>query len=173
MTNKARRMGTALRSEVAVDPVAFRNVLGHFCTGLTIVTARGPHGPVGFTCQSFMSLSLKPPLITISAAKSSTTWPQIREAGRFCVNVLSHEHQGISDAFARSGADKFAGVEWKPSPNDSPMLSGVIAWIDCEIVAEYDGGDHSIVVGSVQDLAVRASATPLLFYRGEYIRPAC
>ncbi|MCW2618635.1 MAG: uncharacterized protein JWR28_1784 [Modestobacter sp.] len=151
-----------------VDPQVMRDVLGHFVSGVTVVTAMGADGPVGFTCQSFSSLSLDPPLVAFAPARTSTTWPRLREAGRFCVNVLSEEQSGLSRQFARSGTDKFAGVDWAPSPHGSPVLEGVVAWIDSELWAEYDGGDHTIVVARVLDLGADASRTPLLFHRGAY-----
>jgi len=151
-----------------VDPRVMRDVLGHFVSGVTVVTAMGTGGPVGFTCQSFSSLSLDPPLVAFAPARSSSTWPRLREAGRFCVNVLAEEQSGLSRQFARSGTDKYAGVHWAPSPHGSPMLEGVVAWIDSELWAEYDGGDHTIVVARVLDLGADASRTPLLFHRGAY-----
>jgi 3-hydroxy-9,10-secoandrosta-1,3,5(10)-triene-9,17-dione monooxygenase reductase component len=151
-----------------VDPLVMRDVLGHFASGVTVVTAMGTDGPVGFTCQSFSSLSLDPPLVTFAPARTSTTWPRLREAGRFCVNVLAEEQSGLSGQFARSGTDKYAGVSWVPSPHGSPMLEGVVAWIDSELWAEYDGGDHTIVVARVLDLGADASRSPLLFHRGGY-----
>jgi 3-hydroxy-9,10-secoandrosta-1,3,5(10)-triene-9,17-dione monooxygenase reductase component len=123
---------------------------------------------VGFTCQSFSSLSLEPPLVAFAPARSSRTWPQLREAGRFCVNVLSDEQSDLSRQFSRSGTDKYAGVSWSPSPLGSPRLDGAVAWIDSELWAEYDGGDHVIVVARVLDLGADAARTPLLFHRGAY-----
>ncbi|WP_369140138.1 flavin reductase family protein [Modestobacter versicolor] len=151
-----------------VDPRAMRDVLGHFVSGVTVVTAIGPDGPVGFTCQSFSSLSLDPPLVAFAPARTSTTWPRLRAAGRFCVNVLAADQSGLSGQFARSGTDKFAGVAWTPSPHGSPVLDGVVAWIDSELWAEYDGGDHTIVVARVLDLGADAAHDPLLFHRGGY-----
>lgn len=145
-----------------------RDVLGHFASGLVVVTASGPDGPMGYTCQSFSSLSLNPPLVSFSPARTSSTWPRIRSVGRFCVNVLAVDHEDVSVAFARSGTDKFAGVSWRPSPHGAPMLDGVCAWIDCMLADEFDGGDHTIVVGRVVDLAADPSRTPLLFHRGGY-----
>jgi 3-hydroxy-9,10-secoandrosta-1,3,5(10)-triene-9,17-dione monooxygenase reductase component len=153
---------------VVVDPQVMRDVLGHFVSGVTVVTAIGAEGPVGFTCQSFSSLSLDPPLVAFAPARSSRTWPQLRDAGRFCVNVLAEEQSDLSRQFARSGEDKYTGVSWAPSPHGSPMLEGVVAWIDSELWAEYDGGDHTIVVARVLDLGADASRTPLLFHRGAY-----
>lgn len=151
-----------------VDPRVMRDVLGHFASGVTIVTAIGPDGPMGFTCQSFSSLSLDPPLIIFAPSRTSTTWPRLRAAGRFCVNVLAEEQSELSSAFARSGTDKFAGVSWAPSPYGCPMLEGVVAWIDSEIWAEYEGGDHTIVVGRVLDLGADPDRDPLVFHRGSY-----
>jgi len=151
-----------------VDPRVMRDVLGHFVSGVTVVTATGADGPVGFTCQSFSSLSLDPPLVAFAPARTSTTWPRLREARRFCVNVLAEEQDELSRQFARSGTDKFAGVSWMPSPHGSPVLDGVVAWIDSELWAEYEGGDHTIVVARVLDLGADGSRTPLLFHRGGY-----
>ncbi|MFC5951577.1 flavin reductase family protein [Pseudonocardia lutea] len=151
-----------------VTPEAMRDVLGHFVSGVVVITAQGPDGPLGFTCQSFASLSLDPPLISFSPARTSSTWPRIREVGSFCVNVLAEDHQEYSNGFARSGTDKFAGVTWQPAPSGSPVLEGVSAWIDCTLWNEYDGGDHTIVLGQVADLGADPTRLPLLFYRGNY-----
>ncbi|SDY38062.1 NADH-FMN oxidoreductase RutF, flavin reductase (DIM6/NTAB) family [Modestobacter sp. DSM 44400] len=151
-----------------VDPQMMRDVLGHFASGVTVVTAIGPDGPLGFTCQSFSSLSLDPPLVAFAPARTSTTWPRLRTAGRFCVNVLADEQRGLSQAFARSGTDKYVGVSWAPSPHGSPVIEDVVAWIDSELWAEYDGGDHTIVVARVLDLGADAGRSPLVFHRGGY-----
>ncbi|MCZ2837874.1 flavin reductase family protein [Modestobacter sp. VKM Ac-2985] len=151
-----------------VDPAVMRDVLGHFVSGVTVVTAMTVDGPVGFTCQSFSSLSLDPPLVAFAPARTSRTWPLLRAAGSFCVNVLADSQSGLSRQFARSGTDKYAGVQWAPSPHGAPVLADVVAWIDSELWAEYDGGDHTIVVARVLDLGADASRSPLLFHRGAY-----
>ena len=151
-----------------VDPRVMRDVLGHFASGVTVVTSIGPDGPIGFTCQSFSSLSLEPPLIAFAPSRTSTTWPRLREVGRFCVNVLAEDQSHLSQQFARSGTDKYAGVPWAHSPHGSPVLDGVVAWIDSEVWAEYEGGDHTIVVGRVLDLGADESRSPLVFHRGGY-----
>jgi 3-hydroxy-9,10-secoandrosta-1,3,5(10)-triene-9,17-dione monooxygenase reductase component len=150
-----------------VTPQVMRAVLGSFCTGVVVVTAVGEE-PFGFTCQSFSSLSLDPPLISFNPARTSTTWPRIRQVGRFAVNVLAHDQDELSELFARSGADRFAEVDWSTSPLGSPILADVSAWVDCELVAEYDGGDHTIVVGRVRALEANPQRHPLIFYRGRY-----
>jgi 3-hydroxy-9,10-secoandrosta-1,3,5(10)-triene-9,17-dione monooxygenase reductase component len=152
-----------------VSSTVMREVLGHFVSGIVVITAVGPDGPLGFTCQSFASLSLDPPLVNFSPARSSATWPRIRAVGAFCINVLAADHQHVSAGFARSGVDKFDGVGWRPAPaSGSPVLDGVSAWVDCTLWAEHDGGDHTIAVGQVQDLGADASRLPLLYYRGRY-----
>ena len=151
-----------------VDARVMRDVLGHFASGVTVVTALPEEGPIGFTCQSFSSLSLDPPLVVFAPSRSSRTWPRLRELGRFCVNVLSEDQDGLSAAFARSGEDKFAGVHWRPSRLGSPVLDDVVAWIDCELWAEYDGGDHTLVAARVLDLGADPGRRPLLFHRGGY-----
>ena len=153
-----------------IDPRVMRDVLGHFASGVTVVTADTDAGPLGFTCQSFSSLSLDPPLVAIAPSRTSSTWPRLRDIGRFCVNVLAEDQSDLSVAFARSGADKFAGVPWRPSPHGSPVLDGVVAWIDCTLWAEYDGGDHTIVAARVLDLGADPGRRPLLFHRGSYGR---
>lgn len=151
-----------------VSPAVMREVLGHFVSGVVVITANGPDGPLGFTCQSFSSLSLEPPLVSFAPARTSSTWPRIREVGAFCVNVLAADHERLSAGFARSGADKFAGVAWRSGPSGAPVLEGVSAWIDCVLRDEYDGGDHTIAVGHVQDLGADPARLPLLYYRGRY-----
>lgn len=152
----------------AVDARLMRDVLGHFCSGVTVITAGGADGPAGFTCQSFASLSLDPPLVSFAAGRTSNSWPRVRAARRFCVNVLADGQDEISNAFARSGTDKFAGVQWYPSPSGAPVIVGVMAWIDCELWAEYDGGDHTLIAASVIDLGAGTGRRPLLFHRGAY-----
>ena len=151
-----------------VDPRVMRDVLGNFASGVTVLTAATDDGPLGFTCQSFSSLSLDPPLVAFAPARTSQTWPRLREIGRFCVNVLAEGQDAVSQNFARSRADRFAGVSWTPSPHGSPVLDDVVAWIDGELWAEYDGGDHTIVVARVLDLGAHPERRPLLFHRGAY-----
>jgi len=167
-----RLVGAGLGSVVVpwFDAAAFRTVLGHFCSGITIVTALAGDEPVGLTCQSFASVSLDPPLVLFVPAKESNSWPRIRSAGHFCANVLSEAQEQLGRRFAIRGADKFEGVGWRPGLDGAPILDGCLAYIECEIEAVHDAGDHDIVVGRVVDLAVGAEGNPLLFYRGGYGR---
>lgn len=154
-----------------VAPDEFRRVLGHFASGVTVITARDADGPTGFACQSFASLSLDPPLVSFMVARTSTTWPRIARAGTFCVNVLGAEQGALCRGFAASGADKFAGVAYEDAPaTGSPLLDSVPAWIDCRIHAVHTGGDHLIVVGRVEALGATEEGDPLLFHRGAFGR---
>lgn len=145
-----------------------RAVMGNFVSGIVVVSAMSPEGPVGFTCQSFSSLSLDPPLIAFSPARTSTTWPQIRGLGSFCVNVLAAEQESLSNTFAKSGTDKFADVQWRSATTGAPMLAGSLAWVVCELWAEYDGGDHTVVVGRVLEMDAAEGGSALTFHRGRY-----
>ena len=164
----SERLYDGVQETGQVEGTRMRTVLGHFASGVVVITASGPDGPLGFTCQSFSSLSLEPPLVSFCPARSSTTWPKIREVGQFCVNVLADGHAELSTAFARSGTDKYTGVRWTPAPSGAPILEGVAAWTDCSLEYEYPGGDHTIVAGRVHDLDADASRAPLLFHRGVY-----
>jgi 3-hydroxy-9,10-secoandrosta-1,3,5(10)-triene-9,17-dione monooxygenase reductase component len=148
----------------------FREVLGRFCTGVTVVTSMSAGEPVGMTCQSFSSVSLDPPLVLFCPAKSSRAWPRMQRAGFFCVNLLSHDQLELSNGFAAKGSDKFAGVSWRPSATGAPLLDGVLGWVDCTIYAVHEAGDHYVVIGRVMDLGVEEAPHPLLFYRGRYAR---
>lgn len=152
-----------------VDPAEFRHVLGHFCSGLTIVAAHNAGEPVGMTCQSFMSLSLDPPLIGFSPARTSTTYPHIRRSGGFCVNVLADHQEGLARSFGAKADDRWAAIEWSAGPSGNARISGALAWIDCEIEAEHEVGDHYLVVGRVTALQADV-ASPLLFFQSRFHR---
>jgi flavin reductase (DIM6/NTAB) family NADH-FMN oxidoreductase RutF len=156
-----------------VDETALRSVLGHFPSGVTVITGHDGTDPLGLTCQSFSSLSLDPPLIVILVSRASKTWPKIAATNGFCVNVLSNHQQHLSAQFARSGADKYAGVAWRAAASGRPVLDEATAWVDCSVHAIHDGGDHLIVVGHVRELAATESRrSPLVFLRGEYTHVA-
>ncbi len=153
------------------DNARFRQVLGHFCTGVTVVTAVNEGRPVGFTAQSFTSVSMDPPLVAMCPGSDIMSWPHIRQAGAFCANILAHDQEALCRRFATRGEDKFLGVGWEPSHvTGSPILGGVLAWVDTRIDACHEAGDHLIVVGAVVDLGVERETSPLLFYRGGYGR---
>jgi 3-hydroxy-9,10-secoandrosta-1,3,5(10)-triene-9,17-dione monooxygenase reductase component len=152
---------------MSVDTGEFRATLGHFASGVVVITATHGHRPVGLTCQSFFSLSLDPPLVALAPGKSSTSWPRVAEADGFCVNVLSSDQEALARTFAHTGADKFAGVGWSPAPTGPPRLHGALAWVDCEIDTVQEAGDHYLVIGRVVGLET-GSGQPLLFYRGGF-----
>lgn len=152
------------------DSARYRQVLGHFPTGVTVVTAAGTPFPVGMSVGSFASVSLDPPLVGFFAGKDSTTWPDIEAAGAFCVNILSDEQEELSRRFATKDEDKFTGIGWSPAGSGAPLLDGVLAWIDCEIAEVVDAGDHVCVLGRVLDLGTGVDGGPLVFYRGGYGR---
>jgi len=150
-----------------LDQARFREVLGHFATGITIVTASEDEGPVGFSCQSFAALSLDPPMVILAPAKSSTSWPRIARAGAFCVNILSDAQEDICRAFAVSGGDKFVGVDWTPGVTGAPRITGSLAIVECTLGTIHDGGDHELVTGHVVALET-GEGSPLLFYRSAF-----
>jgi flavin reductase (DIM6/NTAB) family NADH-FMN oxidoreductase RutF len=143
--------------------------MGNFCSGIVVVTAIEGGEPAGFTAQSFISLSIEPPLVAICPAKTSTSWQRIRKAESFCINILSAEQESLSNNFASSGGDKFANIEWQASKSGSPILEHSLASIDCVLETEHDAGDHLIAVGRVLDFMVNDEQTyPLLYFRGQY-----
>ena len=151
------------------DQARFREVLGHFATGITIVTATDAGEPVGFSCQSFAALSLDPPMVILAPAKSSTSWPRIARAGSFCVNILGEHQEAVCRAFAVSGGDKFDGVDWTPGVTGSPLIDGSLATVECTLGAIYEGGDHELVTGHVLDMEI-GKGSPLIFYRSGFGR---
>ncbi|WP_185996515.1 3-hydroxy-9,10-secoandrosta-1,3,5(10)-triene-9,17-dione monooxygenase reductase subunit [Nocardioides campestrisoli] len=152
-----------------VDHARFRDVLGRFASGITVVTATHDGVPVGLTCQSFTSVSLDPPLVLFCPSRASRAWPLIERAGRFCVNVLAADQADVSHAMASRGIDKFAQVGWRPSAESgSPVLDGVLAHLECTLEAVHDGGDHHVVLGRVQHLQVDREGDALLYFKGDY-----
>ena len=153
-----------------LDQRALRDTLGHFASGVTIISGIDDAGPIGFTCQSFYSVSMDPPLISFSVMTTSTTYPRIRETGRFAVSVLSHHQHGVSSQFARKGADKWAGIPWEQTAAGNPVIEDSLAWLDCEIWAEHEAGDHQIVIGRVLETSPARGHRhePLLFFKGAY-----
>jgi 3-hydroxy-9,10-secoandrosta-1,3,5(10)-triene-9,17-dione monooxygenase reductase component len=158
---------------MSVDAASFRQVLGHFLTGVTIIAAVDPDNaqPIGLAASSFTSLSMDPPLVLFCAAKSSSSWPRIEAAGAYCVNVLGHDQERISRQFSTRGVDKYADISWHAGASGSPVFDDALAWIDCRIEAVHDGGDHVIVVGAVLELGSNDHHDgPLAYYRGGYGR---
>jgi 3-hydroxy-9,10-secoandrosta-1,3,5(10)-triene-9,17-dione monooxygenase reductase component len=158
-------------SASSIDAARYRQVLGHFPTGVTVITAAGADGPAGLCVGSFASVSLDPPLVAFFAGDNSTSWPKIRAAGHYCVNILSDDQEDVARVFAGKGEDKFAGIGWRPSvATGAPVINDVLAWIDCRIGAVHEAGDHWIVVGRVADLEIGHEGGPLVFFRGGFGR---
>lgn len=149
------------------DSARCKEVLGHFVTGVVIVTGLTSEGPVGFTCQTFGSLSVEPPSIFLSASIASRSWARIREVGVLGINVLRDDQGPLARVFATTGADKFAGVAWTEAPHGSPLLEGAIAHLEGMIRLVTNHGDHDIVVADL-DFAATAPGAPLAFYRSEF-----
>lgn len=150
----------------------YRHVLGHFLTGVTIITAVDPSNgqPVGLAASSFTSVSLDPPLVLFCAAKTSSSWAVIKTAKAFCVNVLGEDSEAISRTFATRGVDKFAGLGWTTGASGSPVLNDALATIDCSVHEEVDAGDHIVVIGRVLSVAAKDRGGPLAYFRGGYGR---
>ncbi len=155
--------------ETAFDPSQFRQVLGHYPTGVTVITALGSGGePVGMVVGTFTSVSLDPPLVGFLPDKKSTSWPQIEAAGHFCVNVLARDQLELCKGLARSGPDKFSGVDYAMSQHNLPVLAGTMVSIECRLQAVQDAGDHWFVTGLVLGLESKRDADPMLFHKGQY-----
>jgi flavin reductase (DIM6/NTAB) family NADH-FMN oxidoreductase RutF len=154
-----------------IDPAEFRATLGHYPTGVALITAIDGDGePVGMVVGSFTSVSLDPPLIAFFPTRTSERYQRLRTATSFCVNVLAYDQGDLCRTFAGRGGNDFSGVTWSPSPSGAPVLDGAVAWIDCTFDSVADGGDHLIVLGRVRGLGVVNPVAPLLFFQGGYGR---
>ena len=157
---------------MTIDPMRYRAVLGHFPTGVTVITGVVEGEPVGFTIGSFMSVSLDPPLVGFLPMVTSDRWQVLKNSTGFCVNVLSHDQGALCWQFSKSSIEHpFEGVEWTPAPvTGSPILDGAIAWIDCSYEKVVEAGDHEFVMGRIEDMEHHEpdrEPAPLLFYRGK------
>lgn len=149
------------------DIERFKEVLGHFVTGVAVVTAFTSEGPVGFTCQTFGALSLEPTLISFSALTSSHSWPRARAVGVVGVNILSSDQELVARVFGKPGSDKFAGVGWTPGSMGAPLIEGALAHLEGRVQFVTSQGDHDIVVVAAEH-AESFPGAPLIFYRGGY-----
>jgi flavin reductase (DIM6/NTAB) family NADH-FMN oxidoreductase RutF len=153
-----------------IAPDDFRRVLGHFATGVTILTTCDSEArPTGLTVSAFASLSLDPPLVLVCVDHKSQTYPALLESGRFAVNVLKTHQEAVSRRFASTRLDKFDGIAHRLSPLGLPLLDEALAQIECVTVATHVEGDHTIFVGRIERATVGAG-DPLLYYRGQYSR---
>lgn len=155
---------------MAIDASEFRNVMGHFATGVTIITTRDREGaPFGLTANSVTSLSLSPPLVLICIDKAVSCYPCFEASKLFAVNILNEDQEEISRRFATKGIEKFSGIGWRESENGLALLDGAMGHIECRVIQSHDGGDHTIYVGDVLT-ATASGDRPLLFFRGKYHR---
>ena len=158
----------SINSTPQIDTRVLRDALGTFATGVTIVTALSPPGePVGFTANSFTSVSLDPPLILVCIAKSAAGYAIYNAASSFCVNILSDHQRDLSGTFASRGTDKFSDVSWRQGATGSPILRGGVAHFECEMHQTVEAGDHAILIGEVVDFN-SSDAQPLCYHRGKY-----
>ena len=153
-----------------IDAAHYRNVLGHFPTGVTVITGMSDGKPVGMAIGSFSSVSLDPPLVLFCPQKSSSSWPKIEASGGFCANILTSEQEDVCRVMASKTEDKFSGIGWRAGDSGSPVLADVLGYIDCTIERVHDEGDHLVVIGRVLELDAANEGLPLVFYRGGYGR---
>jgi flavin reductase (DIM6/NTAB) family NADH-FMN oxidoreductase RutF len=149
------------------DNAHCKEVLGHYVTGIVIVTAMTSEGPAGFTCQTFGSLSIDSALVFFAATSTSPSWQRVRQVGVVGVNILRDDQEPLARGFAVSGVDKFAGVPWIAAPNGSPFLEGSLAYLEGTIREVTNHGDHDIIVAEL-DFASTEPGGPLAYYRGGY-----
>lgn len=155
-----------MRAEV--DPAEFRQLLGRFATGVTIITLGGSDGrPLGMTASSLASVSLRPPLVSVCVDDSAELHDLIVAAPEFVVNILESGQEWLSRRFADASEDRFDGIGYHRGPEGLVLLDGALAWIECERYDQYPGGDHTIVLGRVMGGAI-GTGRPLLYYRGGY-----
>jgi flavin reductase (DIM6/NTAB) family NADH-FMN oxidoreductase RutF len=151
-----------------IEKNQLRQVMGHFATGVTIITTLTKAGQIhGLTANAFTSVSLEPPLLLISVDKKAESFPAFEESRVFTVNILADNQEALSRKFAVSGGNKFEGVAYRIGANGVPILDGALAYIECTLYAAFDGGDHSIYLGEIQQAEI-SEGRPLVFYRGGY-----
>ena len=147
----------------------FRAALGMFATGVTIVTARDAAGaPVGLTANSFNSVSLSPPLVLWSLARSATSMPHFERGSHYAINILAAEQHLLAERFASKSVDRFEGLTFGEGAGGAPILEGAVAVFECFNRSRYEEGDHVIFVGEVERCRWRAGAQPLIFHGGRY-----
>lgn len=151
-----------------IEKNELRRVMGHFATGVTIITTFNKAGDLhGLTANAFTSVSLVPPLLLVCVDKKAESYPSFDESRMFTVNILRDDQEALSRKFAVSGGNKFEGVGHHIGGNGAPILDDVIAWIECKVTSSYDGGDHTIYLGEVLEAETR-EGKPLMFFRGGY-----
>ena len=163
------------RTTNAIDSDTFRRVMGHFVTGVTVVTALDGERPFGITVNALSSVSLDPPLVMVALDRRRFLTPIVRAGGRYAVCILSEDQQATSDCFAGAavepGRDDFCGAAWHHGPTGLPLIDGAIATLECTVVETFSAGDHDLFIGRVDSLDnEHLHAMPLLYYRRKYLR---
>ncbi len=158
-----------------IQPEVFRRVMGHFVTGVTVVSALDGDQPFGITVNALSSVSLDPPLVMIALDRRRFLTPIVRAAGHYAVNILSEDQQALSDCFAGApvtpGRDRFCGAAWHAGALGLPLLDGAIATLECTVVETFSAGDHDLFIGRVETLGTDPlHPMPLLYYRRRYLR---
>lgn len=161
----------SINGRQAVEPDEFRLAMSEFASGVTVVTALDGQEAVGFVCQSFASVSLAPPLVMFCAGHGSRSWPRIRAAGRFAVNVLGEDQTDLCESFGSRRGRKFEETQWELSPWGTPSLAGVLMRVHADITQVVTAGDHDVVVGSVLGTERVTDTRPLIFFRGRFSLP--
>ncbi len=153
---------------MAIEKNELRRVMGHFATGVTVITTLRKSGELhGLTANAFTSVSLVPPLVLVCVDKKAESYPCFDESKVFTVNLLAADQEAISRRFAVSGGEKFQGIAYRDGANGAPILEGTLGYIECRVTTAVDGGDHTIYLGEVEQAETR-EAKPLLFFRGGY-----
>ena len=153
---------------MAIEKNELRRVMGHFATGVTVITSIRSSGEIhGLTANAFTSVSLIPPLLLVCIDKKAESYPCFDESKIFTVNVLASDQEALSRRFAVTGGDKFEGVSYKVGANGAPILDGALAFLECKVTQKIDGGDHTIYVGEIEQAETK-EGKPLLFFRGGY-----
>jgi 3-hydroxy-9,10-secoandrosta-1,3,5(10)-triene-9,17-dione monooxygenase reductase component len=152
-----------------IEKNELRRVMGHFATGVTVITSRRTSGEVhGLTANAFTSVSLVPPLALVCVDKKAESYPCFEESKVFTVNVLASDQEALSRKFAVSGGNKFEGVSHRSGANGAPILEGALAYLECKVTTSVDGGDHTIYIGEIVEAGTAREGKPLLFFRGGY-----
>ena len=159
-------------------PDEFRLVMGHFATGVSVVTTFDGEKPAGITVNAFSSVSLEPPLVMVALDQRRFITPMVRATGRYAVSVLGADQQALSDCFAHAparpgelGREAFCGASWHPGQRGLPLIDGAIATLECTVVETFSAGDHDLFIGRVEAMEqLREGVAPLLYFRRRYLR---
>jgi 3-hydroxy-9,10-secoandrosta-1,3,5(10)-triene-9,17-dione monooxygenase reductase component len=153
-----------------ISSEVYKNTLGHFASGVTIVSGIYKGKVHGFTCQSFSALSMDPPLVMLAVSKASVSWPPISKSRRMSISILAEDQGNLARQFAVSGVEKFKNVDFRLSDLGLPLIDGAQAYIECEIKRRISAGDHIVVIGEILNLVSTNSWSPLIYYRGKFGR---